>query len=70
MAGQDVGYYPNAGKGWFVTKPDMEENARNIFEERAINNTTEGRKHLGTALASSSFLERYVSGKIEDGYVR
>ena len=70
MAGPDVGYYPNAAKCWFVTKPGMEENARSIFEERAINNTAEGRKDLGTALASSSYLEQYVSGKIGDGYGR
>ena len=72
MAGPDLGYFPNAGKCWFITKPDKKENAtsRSIFEETAINNTAEGRKPLGTALGSRSYLEQYVRGKIENGYGR
>ena len=68
MAGPDLGYFPNAGRCWFITKPDKKENARSIFEETAINNTAEGRKTLGTG--SRSYLEQYVSGKIENGYGR
>ena len=66
VAGPDLGYYPNAGKCWLVTKPDKEETARSIFEETAINITTEGRKHLGAALGSRSYLEQYVNGKVEE----
>ena len=36
----------------------MEETARSIFEETAINIATEGRKHLGAAL------EQYFNGKL------
>ena len=57
---------PNAGKCWLVRKPDKEETARSIFEETAINITTEGRKHLGAALGSRSYLEQYVNGKVEE----
>ena len=32
---------------------------------RAINITTEGRKHLGAALSSRDFLEEYVGEKVE-----
>ena len=46
VAGPDLGYYPNAVKCWLATKSDMEETARSIFEETAINIATEGRKHL------------------------
>ena len=49
-----------------VTKPDKEETARSIFEETSINITTEGRKHLGAALGSRSYLEQYVNGKVEE----
>ena len=49
-----------------VTKPNKEETARSIFEETAINITTEGRKHLGAALGSSYYLEQYVNGKVEE----
>ena len=69
VAGPDLGYYPgypNAGKCWLVTKPDKEETARSIFEETAINITTAGRKHLGAALGSRSYLEQYVNGKVEE----
>ena len=66
MAGPDLGYYPNAGKCWLVTKPDKEETARSIFEETVINITTEGRKHLGAVLGSRSYSEQYVNGKVEE----
>ena len=66
VAGPDLGYHPNAGKCWLVRKPDKEETARSIFEETAINITTEGRKHLGAALGSRSYLGQYVNGKVEE----
>ena len=56
VAEPDLGYYPNAGKCWLVTKPDKEETASSIFEETAIKITTEGRKHLGAALGSDPIL--------------
>ena len=37
-----------------------------MFAETGINITNEGRKHLGTALRSRSYLEQYVGGKVED----
>ena len=49
-----------------MTKADTEETARSIFEETAVNITTEGRKHLGAALGSRSYLEQYVNDKVED----
>ena len=35
-------------------------------DRTAINITTEGRKHLGAALGSRSYLEQYVNGKVEE----
>ena len=64
VAGPDLGYHPNAVKSWLVTKPDMEETARSIFEETAINIATEDRKHLGAALGSRSYLQQYFNGKL------
>ena len=37
-----------------------------MFAGTGINNTTEGRKHLGAALGSRSYLEQYEVGKVED----
>ena len=64
MAGPDLGYYPNAEKCWLVIEPDKEETARSIFEETAMNITTEGRKHLSAALGFRSYLKQYVNGKV------
>ena len=66
VAGPGLGYYPNAGKCWLVTKSDNEEIARSIFEETAINITTEGRNHLGAALGSRSYLEQCVNCKVQE----
>ena len=66
VAGSDLRYYPNAGKCWLVLKPDKEETAKSIFEGTAINITTKGRKHLGAALGSRSYLDQYVNGKVEE----
>ena len=44
-------------------KPYKEETARSIFEETAINITTEGRKHQGAAIGSTSYLKHYVNGR-------
>ena len=66
MAGAEEGYYPNAGESLLVTKPDEEDTARSIFEETAVDITTEGRKHLGAALVSIFYLEQNVNGKVEE----
>ena len=64
--GPGLGYYLNAKKCWLITKPEKEEAARDVFDGIAINITTQGHKHLGAALGSRSYLEEYVSGKVED----
>jgi len=58
-------YYPNASKCWLVTKPEKEEDAKNVFAGTAINISTQGQKHLGAVLGSRSHLEVYVSEKVE-----
>ena len=63
--GPALGYFPNAKKCWLIVKPEREDKAREIFAGTAINITTEGQRHLGAALGSRSYLESYVSGKVE-----
>ena len=65
-AGPPLGYYPNSKKCWLVVKPEKEGRAKEMFAGTGINITTEGRKHLGAALGSRSYLEQYVGGKVED----
>ena len=49
-----------------ITKPEKEHDALEVFGDTAINIATEGHKHLGAALGSRSYLEEYVSEKVED----
>ena len=65
-SGPGLGYFPNAKKCWLIVKPCREEEARELFAGTAINVTTEGRKHLGAALGSRSYLEEYVNDKVVD----
>ena len=57
---------PNAKKCWLIVKLEPEQAAREVFRDTAINVTIEGRKHLGTALGSRSFLEEYVGEKVAE----
>ena len=45
---------------WLVAKLEKEGRAKEMFAGTGINITTEGRKHLGAALGSRSYLEHYV----------
>ena len=49
-----------------IVQPEKERAAKEIFSERAINMTTEGRKHLGAAISSRDFLEEYIREKVEE----
>ena len=51
---------------WLVVKPEKEGRAEEMFAGTGIYITTEGRRHLGAALGSRSYLEHYVGGKVED----
>ena len=63
--GPAFGYFPNAEKSWIVVKDGNLEEAKEVFQNTAINITTEGRRHLGSALGSTSFVENFVQMKIE-----
>ena len=49
-----------------VGLPEKEGRAEEMFAGTGISITIEGRKHLGAALGSRSYLEQYVGGKVED----
>ena len=63
--GPVFGYHPNALKCWLIVKPNKYEEAMEAFQNTGINVTTEGRRHLGTALGSRDFVEDYVNEKAE-----
>ena len=62
--GPDYGYYPNASKSWLVVKEDHLTAAEAIFSDSGISITNEGRRYLGGAIGTRSFVEMYAREKI------
>ena len=49
-----------------MVKPEKFKERNDVFAGTGINITTEGHKHLGTALEQRSYLEEYVGGKVKE----
>ena len=64
-SGPSYGYFVNPGKTWLVVKPQHEQDAKELFSGTGIGITSEGKRHLGAALGSHSFLESYISNKVK-----
>ena len=62
--GPEYGYFPNASKTWLIVKEEHLEHANNTFQGTGVVITSEGKRHLGSAIGSCSFVECYVQGKI------
>ncbi|XP_064388231.1 uncharacterized protein LOC135336398 [Halichondria panicea] len=60
------GYHPNPAKTYLVVKEEHKENATSAFANTGVQITTEGKRHLGTAIGSHSFTKEYVTGKVEE----
>ena len=58
------GYFFNPGKIWLIVKPQHEHDAKELFSGTGIGITSEGKRHLGAALGSRSFLESYINDKV------
>ena len=61
--GPDYGYYPNASKTWLVVKVGSLEESTAIFEGTDVTITMEGRRHLGAAIGSTTFIQNYIKQK-------
>ena len=65
MEGEKFGYIVNEKKSWLILKKSEDlEDARHIFQGLSIQITTEGQRHLGASIGSSTFKEAYVNGKV------
>ena len=64
--GPDYGYHPNASKTWLIAKEDKYDDACKIFDGTGVNITIEGRRLLGGALGTHSFVEEYVKQKVDN----
>ena len=62
--GPDYGYYPNASKTWLIVKEENLEEATTLFEGTGVAITAEGRRHLGAAIGTHDFVERYIQQKV------
>ena len=62
--GQDYGYYPNASKTWLIVKEGSLEEATAIFEGTDVTITVKGRRHLGAAIGTSTFIQNYIQQKV------
>ena len=63
--GPKYGYYANAKKTILVVKSEKEAKARELFDSTGIIIETQGTRHLGAALGKRSFLEQYVTQKVQ-----
>ncbi len=64
--GPMYGYFPNGMKTWLIVKNEHLETAEQAFRGTSIQVTTEGRRHLGSALGSSAFVESYVTTQVSE----
>ena len=62
-------YFPNATKTHLVVEPELMDKATKIFENTEVQVTTQGQRHLGTAIGTSSFAEELCntqSGEVDN----
>ena len=59
------GYFPNGSKTYVLTKPHQIEAAKEVFKDTGIVISTEGKRYLGGAVGTSSFIRQYVERNVE-----
>ena len=64
--GPAYGYFPKAAKTWLIVKEDKLEEAERMFKDTGINITSDGMRHLGTAIGRKEFKGSYVLQKIQE----
>ena len=64
-SGPSYGYFVNPGKTWLIVKPQHVHDAKELFSGTGIGITSEGKRLLGAALGSRSFIESYISDKVK-----
>ena len=62
--GPEYGYFPNASKTWLIVKEESLSHAQDVFCGSGVQITNEGNRHLGAAIGSNSFREKYVKDKV------
>ena len=62
--GPSFGYHANPAKTWLIIKAEHLPSATKLFQGTGVNITTNGKRHLGAALGSRSFVESYMQDKV------
>ena len=62
----EYGYHPNASKTWLIVSEGNLEAATELFQGTGVSITEEGRRHLGAAIGTRSFVEGYVHHKVSN----
>ena len=62
--GPAYGYFPQAHKTWLLVKETAVEKARLRFGSTGVNITTDGRRLLGAALGTHSFVNDFLERKV------
>ena len=64
--GPAFGYFANPSKTWLIVKEKHLSTATERFLNTGVNITTEGKRHLGAALGSRSFVVSYIQDKVKE----
>ena len=64
--GPAFGYFPNPTKTCLVVKEESAAMAKEVFQGTGISVTEEGKRHLGAAIGTQTFIERYVEQKVSE----
>jgi hypothetical protein len=58
--GQQFGYYRNPRKSWLTVEPAVGEQAKQVFENTGVHNTTKGQRY---GIGKQSFVTDFVNEK-------
>ena len=62
--GPAFGYFINPSKSVLVVKRDKLEAAETIFAGTGVSITTDGCRHLGSAIGTDQFVQEFVASKV------
>ena len=63
--GPAFGYNVKPSKSWLIVKAEHLDLAKNLFDGCGVGITVEGKRHLGAAIGSPTFVQYYVNEKVE-----
>ena len=63
--GPAFGYNVKPSKSWLIVKAEHLDLAKNLFDGCGVSITVEGKRHLGAAIGSPTFVQHYVNEKVE-----